>query len=83
MIKGIKNPDKTPEKLADNLVNFREFGEFEFNIPLKVEEFKINQKEPKKGYPKFIDGMCVIQYELATKGESASAEASGGLWVQF
>lgn len=79
MIKGIKNPDKTPEKLADNLVNFREFGEFEFNIPLKVEEFKINQKEPKKGYPKFIDGVCIIQYELTTKGESASAKASGGL----
>ena len=73
-IKGKKNKDKIPEELKDNLFNLREFGDFEVNIPLKIEEFKINQSKPKEGYPKFSNGICLIQYELFTGGDNTSAE---------
>ena len=72
-IKGIKHKDKKPEKQKDNLFNIREFGEFELNIPLKVEDFKINNPKPKEGYPKIVNGVCIIQYELASNGEGGSA----------
>ena len=67
-IKGTKEKDILPEKLQDNLYNSREFSLFELNIPLKIEEFKINQKSTKKK-PEFINGVWCIQYELAPKGE--------------
>ena len=67
-IKKNKKRDNIPEKLEDNLYDIREYTEFELNIPLKVEEFKINQKKPKEGYPKCINGICLIQYELASGG---------------
>ena len=73
-VKGIKNKDKQPEKLNLNIFNIREFSEFELNIPLKVEEFQINQRGPKKGYPKFKNGICLIQYELAQEGAEERAE---------
>ena len=76
-VKGKKNKDKFPEELKDNLFNLREFGDFEVNIPLKIEEFKINQSKPKEGYPKFLNGVCVIQYELAKEGEDGSASVEG------
>jgi len=69
-IKGKKIKDKDPKYLEDNLFNIREFSEFELNIPLKIEDFQINQTRPKNGYPKFINGICIIQYELAEKGEA-------------
>ena len=74
-IRGIKIKDSQPEEPNYNLFNKREFSEFELNIPLKVEDFKINQKTPNKRYPKFINGVCIIQYELAPKGEGGSASA--------
>ena len=73
-VKGIKNKDKQPEKLNLNIFNIREFSEFELNIPLKVEEFQINQRGPKEGYPKFKNGICLIQYELAQEGAEERAE---------
>ena len=72
-IKGKKNRDKTP-KLEDDLYDIREYTEFELNIPLKVEEFKIQSEKPKDEYPKFINGVCLIQYELTPK----AVEAEGG-----
>ena len=74
-IKGTKKQDNTPKDLKENFVNLREFGDFELAIPLKVEEFKINAKTPKEGYPKFVNGVFIIQYELATNAETVSAEA--------
>ena len=68
-VKGIKKRDNQPEKLKYNLFNIREFSEFELNIPLKTEYFQINQTKPKEGYPKLVNGICLIQYELAQKGE--------------
>ena len=73
-IKGTKIKDKQPAKPEDDLYNIREFSDFELNIPLKVEEFKISQPKPKDGYPKFSNGVCLIQFELALKGENVEAK---------
>ena len=73
-IKGTKKRDNQPKKPNYNLFNIREFSEFELNIPLKTEEFQINQTRPKNGYPKFKNGICIIQYELAEKGETIKAQ---------
>ena len=76
-IKGEKKKDSQPKELKQNLYNKREFSKFELNIPLKVEYFKINETKPKEGYPKFLNGVCVIQYELAKEGEDGSASVEG------
>ena len=67
-LKGIKKKDNMPKELDENIFNIREFSDFEINIPLKVEEFQINNPKPKEGYPKIINGIFCIQYELAKKG---------------
>ena len=72
-IKGEKKKDSKPKELEDNLFNIREFSEFELNIPLKAELFKINQEEPKK--LKFVNGIFCIQYEIA-KHNMKEVEAS-------
>ena len=77
IVKGIKKNDSTPAKFEDNIFNIREFSKFEVVIPLKVDKFKINSPNPKEGYPKIINGVFVIQYELAQKGQEAQAEAKG------
>ena len=68
-IKGEKKLDSQPAEPKDNLFNTREFSEYEINIPLKIEDFEIFQPKPKEGYPRFINGICIIQYELASKGK--------------
>ena len=65
-----------PDRQEDIIFNIREFGEFELNIPLKVQDFRINQTRPKKGYPKIINGIFCVQYELAPKGEEIKVIAS-------
>ena len=54
-IKGNKGKDRIPENFDDNLYNIREFGFFSFEIPLKTEEFLIENNDPiimeKKGLP--------------------------------
>jgi len=71
-IKGEKKKDKTPEKLEDNLVNIRDFNKFELKIPLNIEDFQIQKL--KDNYPQFKNGVCFIQYELASKINDKSAE---------
>ena len=71
-IKGEKKKDKTPEKLEDNLVNIRDYNKFELNIPLNIEDFQIQKL--KDNYPQFKNGVCFIQYELASKISDKSAE---------
>ena len=73
-IKGEKLKDKKPDKIEDNVVNLREYGEFEINIPLKVQEFKIISAKPKEGFPKFVNGICIIQFDVASKVEEEKAE---------
>ena len=75
-VKGIKKPDKNPVEIEYNLYNMREFGEFEVNIPLKTEYFLINKTIPNEGYPKFVNGICLIQYSLAPPGETISANVT-------
>ena len=69
-IKGTKIKDSQPKEPNYNLFNIREFSEFELNIPLKVEDFKIKEKKPNEGYPKFVNGVCLIRYELSQKSEN-------------
>ena len=78
-VTGKKKKDNSPKELKDNLFSMREFGNFELNIPLKVVDFKINQPRPKEGFPKFVNGVCCIQYELASKGEKATAKPNESL----
>ena len=78
-VTGKKKKDNSPKELKDNLFSMREFGNFELNIPLKVVDFKINQPKPKEGYPKFVNGVCCIQNELASKGEKATAKPNESL----
>ena len=59
--------------------NIREFGNFKLNIPLKIVDFKINQSNPKESFPKFKNGICCIQYELASKGKKATAKPEDDL----
>ena len=68
--KGNKMKDRVPTKISDNLFNIRTFGEFEINIPLKVEDYGIDKLN--EGYPKFENGIYYIQYILAKKGETIS-----------
>ena len=76
-IKGTKQKDKYPENPKDDLFNKREFGEFELNIPLKVQDFKIiPTQEEEKLKPKFINGICCIQFKLASKEEENKIEAN-------
>jgi len=70
-INGNKKNDNQPKEPNYNLFNIREFSEFELNIPLKAEDLQIS--EIKKGYPKFKNGICIIQCELTTKAEALSA----------
>ena len=74
-ITGKKIKDKSPAKLTDNIYNTREFGDYGLIIPLKIEDFKIASTKPKDGYPMYKNGICIIQYALAEKGEAASLEA--------
>ena len=78
-VTGKKTKDNMPKDMKDNLFNLREFSNFEVNIPLKVYHFKINQSKPKDGYPKFKNGVCCIQYELASKGEKVTANPEESL----
>ena len=73
-VTGNKKRDKYPLKKEDDLFDIREFSEFEVNIPLKVEQFKIKAEKLKDGFPKFVNGICLIQYELAPEGAKEKAE---------
>ena len=73
-VSGNKLKEKKPEEPYYNLGNTREFTEFNLDIALKVEDFKIKEKTPKEGYPKFVNGVCLIQYELV----SEAVQAEGG-----
>ena len=75
IFKGNKKPDKSPKNPEDNFVNLREFNDFEANIDLPVEEFQISSPDPKEGYPKKINGIYIIQYELVSKGKEISLNA--------
>ena len=71
-VKGIKRQDKEPKKFDDILYNTREFGEFEVNIPLKTEAFRISQTNQNNVKAKMMSGLCVLQYTLDLPGETTN-----------
>jgi len=74
-IYGQKKIDKTPKNPEDVIQNLREFSDYEVNIPLKVQDYEITK--PKEGFPKFLNGVYCIQYELARKIEPVGDEQEG------
>ena len=70
---GEKNRDKTPKEEKDNIKDIREFGNFELELPLPVEEYKIVSTEPKEKL-KFLNGICIIKYELASEGADVTGK---------
>ena len=74
-VNGIKKKDKEIQNLDKIIFNAREFSNFEVIISLPVEKNKITAEEPKEGYPKLKNGVCIIQYELASKAKEVSIAA--------
>ena len=70
---GKKNKDKVPENLKDNIVNIREFSDFEVSIPLPTEKYQIVGNKP-IGKPEHKNGIWLFKYELAKQGESCGDE---------
>ena len=64
-IKGNKFPDKFPS-LDKNIRNTREFGDFSLEIPLKTEDYLIENNPP---IIKDKKGLIIIQYLLSKKQE--------------
>ena len=60
-IKGEKKGDKEPEKLDDNIYNKREFGKFDFEIPLLKKEFNIDYQKREITQEK---GIIIIECKL-------------------
>ena len=64
-IKGIKNRDKKPEKIEDNIYNSREYGQFSLDIPFRGEdEYYIKNEEPEIEEK---HGILLIKYKLEKK----------------
>ena len=72
-IKGNKKRDKVPEDENDNMKDIREFGKFELKIPLPAEQFKISATKTKENLV-FKNGICIIKYELASKGDDVTGK---------
>ena len=60
-IKGEKKGDKEPEKPDDNIYNKREFGKFDFEIPLLKKEFNIDYQKREITQEK---GIIIIECKL-------------------
>ena len=61
---GEKKRDKEPQKLDDNIHNTREFGKFNFAIPLKAEEYLLSNEKPKITSK---NGIFIFEYKLSKK----------------
>ncbi len=66
-VNGTKKKDKFPEKLEDNIYNFREYGNFSLDIPIHPDEFIFKNNSPKIYEKK---GILFIEYELEGKNKS-------------
>ena len=66
-LKGEKIEDKEPDKIEDNIYNFREFGKFDLDILLNSKDY--NLFSLCKEIPKFtrMEGNYIIEYELEEK----------------
>ena len=66
-LKGEKIEDKEPDKIEDNIYNFREFGKFDLDILLNSKDY--NLFSLCKEIPKFtrMEGIYIIEYKLEEK----------------
>ena len=66
-LNGEKIKDKDPEKLEENIFNKREYGPYSLEIPLnEYEKDAIKLKENPPNIKK-IDGVYILEYEIAEK----------------
>ena len=65
-LKGAKIEDKEPKK-GGNLHTTREFGDFNLDIPLKTEEYKIKNQKPKISDKK---GVLILEYKIEKKEDN-------------
>ena len=60
---GKKTKDSKPEKLEDNIHNFREYGDFSLEIPVP-KDYNFKRENP---FYKKIDGLHILEYNLCEK----------------
>ena len=65
-VRGTKKFDKEPENQNDNIFTNREYGEFTIDIPLKLSEYRLSNKNPKS---RRKEGITYIEYELCNKNK--------------
>ena len=75
-IYGNKKKDKEPEKLEDNLFNSREIGDFSVDIPLKADDFTLENKEPNI---RDMKGVIILEYNLIEKNKRTEYEEEDDL----
>ena len=75
-IYGNKRKDKEPEKLEDNLFNSREIGDFSVEIPLKADDFTLENKEPNI---RDMKGVIILEYNLIEKNKTTEYEEEDDL----
>ena len=75
-IYGNKRKDKEPEKLEDNLFNSREIGDFSVEIPLKADDFTLDNKEPNI---RDMKGVIILEYNLIEKNKRTEYEEEDDL----
>ena len=75
-IYGNKKKDKEPEKLEDNLFNSREIGDFSVDIPLKADDFTLENKEPDI---RDMKGVIILEYNLIEKNKKTEYEEEDDL----
>ena len=78
-IYGNKKKDKEPEKLEDNLFNSREIGDFSVEIPLKADDFTLENKEP---IIKDMKGIIIFEYNLIEKNQKTEYEEEDDLKIR-
>ena len=74
IITGTKKPDKSPKNPDDNIINLRQFTDYEVIISLPKEEFPSISEKQKEGYPKFANGLIITQFDLTPKEKEPAFE---------
>ena len=74
LLKGEKRKDKEPIKEEDNIYNTRIRGKYEFNIPIKFEDYIIKKEEPNISEKK---GVFILEFKLEPKKETYGYDPIG------
>ena len=70
---GKKKQDIEPKELKDNIFTSREFGDFNVDIPLKTEDYKILNEKPNI---RNASGLFIIEYKLEDQHEDSEVYKS-------